>query len=33
VLEETVADKKAEQEEEARFRRFIEDLKPADFRD
>jgi bifunctional DNase/RNase len=33
VLEETVADKKAEQEDEARFRRFIEDLKPADFRD
>jgi bifunctional DNase/RNase len=33
VLEETVADKKAEQEEEARFRRFIEDLKPADFKD
>ncbi len=33
VLEETVADKKAEQEEESRFRRFIEDLKPGDFRD
>jgi bifunctional DNase/RNase len=33
VLEETVADKKAEQEDEARFRRFIEELKPGDFRD
>jgi bifunctional DNase/RNase len=33
VLEETVADKKAEQEEMAKFRRFIEDLKPSDFKD
>jgi bifunctional DNase/RNase len=33
VLEETVADKKSEQEELAKFRRFIEDLKPSDFKD
>jgi bifunctional DNase/RNase len=33
VLEETVADKKTEQEEVAKFRRFIEDLKPSDFKD
>ncbi len=33
VLEETVADKKAEAEETQRFKRFIEDLKPADFRE
>jgi bifunctional DNase/RNase len=31
VLEETVSDKKTEQEEVAKFRRFIEDLKPSDF--
>jgi len=33
VLEETVADKKSEQEELAKFRRFIEDLKPSDFKE
>ena len=33
VLEETVSDKKSEQEEMAKFRRFIEDLKPSDFKD
>jgi bifunctional DNase/RNase len=33
VLEETVPDKKSEQEDVARFRRFIEDLKPSDFKD
>ena len=33
VLEETVPDKKTEQEEMARFRRFIEDLKPSDFKE
>jgi bifunctional DNase/RNase len=33
VLEETVADKKAEAEESQRFKRFIEELKPADFRE
>jgi len=31
ALEETVADKKAEAEETARFRKFIDDLKPSDF--
>jgi len=31
VLEETVPDKKAEQEEVQRFKRFIEELKPSDF--
>jgi bifunctional DNase/RNase len=33
VLEETVADKKAEAEEMARFKRFIEELKPSDFKE
>ena len=33
VLEETVADKKAEAEESQRFKRFIEELKPADFKE
>jgi uncharacterized protein len=33
VLEETVPDKKSEQEDLARFKRFIEDLKPSDFKD
>jgi bifunctional DNase/RNase len=33
VLEETVADKKAEAEDEQRFRKFIEQLKPSDFKD
>ena len=33
VLEETVADKKSEQEEVARFKRYIEDLKPSDFKE
>ena len=33
VLEETVPDKKAEQEEMAKFRRFIEELKPSDFKE
>ncbi|MBV9102043.1 MAG: bifunctional nuclease family protein [Candidatus Eremiobacteraeota bacterium] len=33
VLEETVADKKSEQEETARFKRFIEELKPSDFKE
>ena len=33
VLEETVPDKKTEQEEMQRFRRFIEDLKPSDFKE
>jgi hypothetical protein len=33
VLEETVPDKKAEQEETAKFKRFIEDLKPSDFKE
>jgi bifunctional DNase/RNase len=33
VLEETVADKKAEAEDITRFRQFIEELKPSDFRD
>ena len=33
ALEETVPDKKAEQEEMQRFKRFIEDLKPTDFKD
>ena len=31
ALEETVIDKKAEVEEEQRFRQFIEELKPSDF--
>ncbi len=31
VLEETVADKKAEEEETQRFKKFIEELKPSDF--
>ena len=31
VLEESVPDKQSEQEEIAKFRRFIEDLKPSDF--
>jgi uncharacterized protein len=33
VLEETVPDKKAEHEETVRFKRFIEELKPSDFKD
>jgi bifunctional DNase/RNase len=33
VLEESVPDKKAEQEEMDRFKRFIEELKPADFKE
>jgi hypothetical protein len=33
VLEETVADKKAEVEDEQRFKKFIEQLKPSDFKD
>ncbi len=33
VLEETVADKKTEQEEAAKFHRFIEELKPSDFKE
>ena len=33
VLEETVADKKSEQEDLAKFRRFIDELKPSDFKD
>jgi bifunctional DNase/RNase len=33
ALEETVPDKRAEQEELQRFRKFIEDLKPSDFKD
>jgi bifunctional DNase/RNase len=33
VLEETVPDKKAEQEDMQRFKRFIEELKPGDFKD
>ena len=33
VLEETVTDKKAEAEDSARFRKFIEELKPSDFKE
>jgi uncharacterized protein len=33
VLEETVSDKKADAEELNRFRQFIEELKPSDFRE
>jgi bifunctional DNase/RNase len=33
ALEETIPDKKAEQDELQRFKRFIEDLKPSDFKD
>jgi bifunctional DNase/RNase len=33
VLEETIADKKAEAEETSKFRQFIEELKPSDFRE
>jgi bifunctional DNase/RNase len=33
VLEETVPDKKTEQEDMQRFKRFIEELKPGDFKD
>jgi len=33
VLEETVADKKAEAEETNRFKQFISELKPSDFRE
>ena len=33
VLEETVSDKKAEAEESQRFRKFIEELKPSDFKE
>ena len=33
ALEETVPDKKAEEEEKDRFRKFIEELKPSDFKE
>jgi bifunctional DNase/RNase len=33
VLEETVTDKKAEAEEVERFKKFIEELKPSDFKE
>jgi bifunctional DNase/RNase len=33
ILEETVADKKSEHEEIQKFRQFIEELKPSDFRE
>ena len=33
VLEETVADKKAEAEETNRFKQFISELKPSDFKE
>jgi uncharacterized protein len=33
VLEETVTDKKAEAEEVQRFRKFIEEMKPGDFKE
>jgi bifunctional DNase/RNase len=33
ALEETVQDKKAEEEEQQRFRRFIEEMKPSDFKE
>jgi len=33
ALEETVPDKKAEEEEKERFKRFIDDLKPSDFKE
>jgi hypothetical protein len=33
VLEETVGDKKTEVEDEQRFKKFIEQLKPSDFKD
>ena len=33
VLEESVQDKKAEEEEVQRFRKFIENLKPSDFKE
>jgi bifunctional DNase/RNase len=33
VLEETVADKKAEAEESQRFKKFIEELRPSDFKE
>jgi hypothetical protein len=33
VLEETVPDKKAEAEESQRFKKFIEELKPSDFKE
>lgn len=33
VLEETVPDKKAEHEETVRFKRFINELKPSDFKE
>ena len=33
VLEETVTDKKAEAEEVDRFRKFIEEMKPSDFKE
>ena len=33
VLEESVPDKKTEEEDSQRFRKFIEELKPSDFRD
>jgi bifunctional DNase/RNase len=33
ILEETVTDKKTEQEEIQKFRQFIEELKPSDFRE
>ncbi len=33
VLEETVVDKKSEAEETERFKQFIEELKPSDFKE
>ena len=33
VLEETVTDKKAEAEDVDRFRKFIEEMKPSDFKE
>ena len=33
ALEETVPDKKGDEEEEQRFRKFIEELKPSDFKE
>ncbi|MBV8152079.1 MAG: bifunctional nuclease family protein, partial [Candidatus Eremiobacteraeota bacterium] len=33
ALEETVPDKRAEEEERDRFRKFIEELKPSDFKE
>ena len=33
ALEETVPDKKSDEEERERFKKFIEELKPSDFKD